>query len=309
MAETPLSATGGTTGDFEGAPWGWAVAGLVRACTGCDAAEALCSRLTTPLALSDGLFLRVGEVTARDKVVRHSQSAMMKELGVDMSDFAGASSLGQTSSGGGDDKGGGGGGGSGGGSGGDSGGGSVGEGGGRSSTGPRIEGDDAFAATSGEVDWERFQAPQQLQLPSTFNSWAVKEAGVPGACMFASAKALASFYSALGAGGLLKASTLRRMAQADAATASGTLDGESVHWGLGVQVGTATQGDSGQAVTVIGHRGTGGVVGFTIPAAGLSVAVTLSRLSSERRLTRRLVELVLRECGAWVLQQDGGGLV
>ena len=48
---------------------------------------------------------------------------------------------------------------------------------------------------------------------------------------------------------------------------------------------------------------------FTIPAAGLSVAVTLSRLSSERRLTRRLVELVLRECGAWVLQQDGGGLV
>jgi CubicO group peptidase (beta-lactamase class C family) len=169
-------------------------------------------------------------------------------------------------------------------------------------------GGDAFAATAGEVDWERFQGPEQLKMPATFALEALKEAGLPGCASWGSARALASFYAALGSGKLVSAATLR--AAATRGSHSGSLDGESVGWGLGLQVGSATNA-SGQRAAVLGHRGTGGVLGLCVPAADLAVAVTVSRLSSERAVTRRLLELVMKECGKWRLSEDGddGGLL
>ena len=162
---------------------------------------------------------------------------------------------------------------------------------------------DAFAATSAEVDWERFQGPEQLKLPATFNLESLKAAGLPGCSMLGSARALAHFFAALGAGTVLSPRTLG--AAISRPSCPGTLDGERVGWGMGIQLGTAWN-SAGRSTTVIGHRGTGGVVVMNLPEAELTVAVTLTKLSTTRAVTRQLVELALKECGKWRLSEEDG---
>jgi hypothetical protein len=98
--------------------------------------------------------------------------------------------------------------------------------------------------------------------PATFNSAAVREAGVPGCAMLGSARALANFYAALASGRTLgKNEALRRRLVAD--PTAGWLDDEPVQWGLGMQVGSIRSMNdelsSGVAspgvTTVLGHRG------------------------------------------------------
>jgi len=54
---------------------------------------------------------------------------------------------------------------------------------------------------------------------------------------------------------------------------------------------------SGRSLPLVGHLGLGGVVGLAVPGAGVALAVTVSQLSVRCTPTRRLVELLLRECG------------
>ena len=277
------------TGEFEGAPWGWVLSGLLRAASGgSDVHDLLADLVCTPLELGHELRLKVAPEEAA-QVARHSIATLMQELQLDMSNLEGFAGNASPS----DEP-------------------AV-SAGTPSSSGPP-DPNDPFAASAGSIDWERFQGPAQLMNPATFNSAAVREAGVPGCAMLGSARALAYFYAALASGRTLgKNEALRRRLVAD--PAPGWLDDEPVQWGLGMQLGSIrSQSDelsSGAAspgvTTVLGHRGLGGTVGFAIPAASLGVAVTVSRLSTKREVTRRLLELVLEdtECGGWRLPSGG----
>jgi len=262
----------GAEAEFEGAPWGWAVAGLLRAtscqrgCCSDDAATLLADRLCRPLGIADELKLRVS-AEEESRVVRHSIAELLSELGVDLSDF---SMLTNPS-------------------------GSV-------SDSQKITGEaslvdhssgDPFAASG--LDFERFLGPQQLTLPSTFNLSSVRRAGIPGSAMLGSARALARFYAALGSGdSRLGIGGISRCFESRAV--DGLLNDDAVRWGLGVQVGTITRRGGGRKTSVLGHRGTGGTVGFTIPAGDLSVAFTCSRLSAKASVTRRVLGMVLHAC-------------
>ena len=46
---------------------------------------------------------------------------------------------------------------------------------------------------------------------------------------------------------------------------------------------------------MIGHAGVGGTVGLCVPDKRVAVAVTVSRLSGERKATKRLLECLLAE--------------
>ena len=65
---------------------------------------------------------------------------------------------------------------------------------------------------------------------------------------------------------------------------------------LGFQLGRVVDA-SGRSLPLVGHLGLGGVAGLAVPAAGVALAVTVSQLSVRCAPTRRLVELLLRECG------------
>jgi aarF domain-containing kinase len=277
------------TGEFEGAPWGWVLSGLLRAASGGSDVHALLADLVcTPLELGPELRLKVAPEEAA-QVARHSIATLMQELQLDMSNlegFAGSASPPDEPA--------------------------V-SAGTPSGSGPP-DPNDPFAASAGSIDWERFQGPAQLMNPATFNSAAVREAGVPGCAMLGSARALANFYAALASGRTLgKNEALRRRLVAD--PTAGWMDDEPVQWGLGMQVGSirSMSDELGSGVaspgvtTVLGHRGLGGTVGFAIPAASLGVAITVSRLSTKREVTRRLLELVLEdtECGGWRLPSGG----
>ena len=54
---------------------------------------------------------------------------------------------------------------------------------------------------------------------------------------------------------------------------------------------------SSAKVRVIGHAGVGGTVGLCVPDKRVAVAVTVSRLSGERKATKRLLECLLAEVG------------
>ena len=92
VASAPADANVAASGDFEGAPWGWAVSGLLRAvvggAAGDDAASTLASMVTQPLGVAGELLLRASTEEERARVARHSQSALMKEMGMDFGDLA-----------------------------------------------------------------------------------------------------------------------------------------------------------------------------------------------------------------------------
>ena len=134
---------------------------------------------------------------------------------------------------------------------------------------------------------------------------------MPGVSAHGSARALARFYAALAggdepAGGAEPAAAAStaglRLPQAVVAHAarpasSGTLNSAPATWGLGgFQLGRVVD-TSGRSLPLVGHLGLGGVVGLAVPGAGVALAVTVSQLSVRCAPTRRLVELLLRECG------------
>ena len=155
------------------------------------------------------------------------------------------------------------------------------------------------------TEWERFQGAQQLQNPATLNAAQLRAACVPGVSAHGSARALARFYAALaggaedsGAAPLTASLRLPQAALAHAArpSSSGMLNSAPATWGLGLQLGHVVDA-AGRTLPLVGHLGLGGVVGLAVPGAGVALAVTVSQLSVRCAPTRRLVELLLRECG------------
>ena len=170
------------------------------------------------------------------------------------------------------------------------------------------------------AQWERFQGAQQLQSPATLNAAQLRAACVPGVSAHGSARALSRFYAALAGGGAQPAGGGEPAATAAAATAalaasssglrlshaalaraaqpasSGVLNSAPATWGLSFQLGRVVDA-SGRSLALVGHLGLGGVAGLAVPAAGVALAVTVSQLSVRCTPTRRLVELLLRECG------------
>ena len=86
------------------------------------------------------------------------------------------------------------------------------------------------------------------------------------------------------------------LARAARPASSGMLNSAPATWGLGFQLGRVVDA-SGRSLPLVGHLGLGGVAGLAVPAAGVALAVTVSQLSVRCAPTRRLVELLLRECG------------
>jgi len=318
--------------EFEGAPWGWAVAGLLHAVApegasassssgggggggGCEwSLQALLEqRVTSPLGIQDELRLSLTP-RMRERAARFTTSPMMRELGLEISDMisgdharsdksapppaaaAAAPDAAATAA---------------------------------STAAPKatakalravVGSDDApdvyeQSAADG-AQWERFQGAQQLQSPATLNAAQLRAACVPGVSAHGSARALSRFYASLAAGGAQPAGGGEPAAAAAAAAAaasglrlphaalaraarpasSGVLNSAPATWGLGFQLGRVVDA-SGRSLPLVGHLGLGGVAGLAVPAAGVALAVTVSQLSVRCAPTRRLVELLLRECG------------
>jgi len=300
--QAPLSGSP-TEAEYEGAPWGWAIAGLLRAAGSggggaaagfeCDnewSLQRLCeSDVTDPLGLSSELRLTLTEAMSSSRAARHTTSAMLREMGVELSDMlsAAANAGGATATA-------------------------------AAAAKPSARAEPAkngssskLAAADADVadvyvessqeeglDWERFQGAQQLQNPATLNSAQLREACVPGVSAHGSARALASLYAALTSPNGLRALRLPSGLLESAAqpASSGTLNGEPVSWGLGLQLGFATGGSGGRTYTVVGHLGLG-TVGLAVPECGVALAVTVSQLSSRAAVARRVTDLLLQECG------------
>ena len=170
--------------------------------------------LLGPLGVTRELMLRVGddeeegkeeedkeEVRKRSsRVVVHSTAEMMREMGISLSDLAGSAEAAKAAGGGTPQQ-------------------AATAAANVNSTATstssaiaakeRDTGKDPFAASSGELDWERFQGPQQLAMPGTFNSKRMLRRGLPGCATLGSARALAKFYAALGGGQLVTKPMLR----------------------------------------------------------------------------------------------------
>jgi CubicO group peptidase (beta-lactamase class C family) len=164
-------------------------------------------------------------------------------------------------------------------------------------------GDGGGGESSGEVggggavaSLEGLGQMQQLLNPSTLNMATLRAACLPGASMHASAHGLASFYSSLASARPVLGPPL--LPPALLARASSAAEGR---WGLGLQRG-AVVGNTGRRLTALGHAATGGSVGFCVPTRGVACAVLVSNLSSERRVTRRVLAPLLAELQLGELQ-------
>ena len=186
------------------------------------------------------------------------------------------------------------------------------------------------SAGASAIEWERFEGVGQLVSPATLNMVRLRASLLPGVSAHASAHGLAQFYNALGSGRLIPPALLAQAQQLSCAGLGPA--GEPVRYGLGFQLGTCAEVGPLQRVThnvalvnnavglvndavtavrarvgeeagssakvrVIGHAGVGGTVGLCVPDKRVAVAVTVSRLSGERKATKRLLECLLAEVG------------
>ena len=171
-----------------------------------------------------------------------------------------------------------------------------GDGGGGDSGGVEGGGEGGGGGGGAVASLEGLGQMQQLLNPATLNMATLRAACLPGASMHASAHGLASFYSSLASARPVLGPPL--LPPALLARASSAADGR---WGLGLQRGTVV-GNTGRRLTALGHAATGGSVGFCVPTRGVACAVLVSNLSSERRVTRRVLAPLLAELELGELQ-------
>jgi len=241
--------------------------------------EVLERELTGGLGVADELRFSLTEEMCRERAVRHSVSAMMREMGIELSDMLNSPNGGAPPA--------------------------AAKGSSRAPTAEKLpsrqQSDDTelFEKSAGEgVQWERFQGSQHLQSPPALNSRQLRTACIPGVSAHGSARGLAAFYAAFAGGGSGPSLQLPRelLAQVAMPRTSGELNGGAATWGLGVQLGEVVD-QGGRKHVLLGHLGLGGSVGLCVPECGVAVAVTVSQLSTRCDASRRLVELLLRECG------------
>jgi len=297
--------------EFEGAPWGWTVAGLLHASSlssggglgggggggsgGEWSLQVLLEQcVTAPLGIAGELRVSLTPEMSRQLAARFTTSQMMRELGLEISDMMGAAASEPPPATAVQE--------------------AAGDAGTPKAKALRAAGSDdepdVYEQSAGDgTQWERFQGAQQLQNPATLNASQLRTACVPGVSAHGSARALARFYAALVAGsaestggaepatatGLrLPHSLVAHVAQP---ASSGTLNSAPATWGLGgLQLGHVVD-TAGRTLPLVGHLGLGGVIGLAVPGADVALAVTVSQLSVRCAPTRRLVELLLHQCG------------
>jgi len=66
---------------------------------------------------------------------------------------------------------------------------------------------------------------------------------------------------------------------------------------VGSLVGPLDKFVKGRAVTVLGHAAVGGTIGFCVPDRKVALAVTVSKLTPNKVAVKKLVELMMGECG------------
>ena len=138
-----------------------------------------------------------------------------------------------------------------------------------------------------------------LMDPCMFNTEKIRRACIPSANGHFSARALARFYACLANKGsvdgvqLLRPELVAAMSQTRA-TMPGTRGMPSTEWGLGVRK---------YSDTAFGHGGLGGSIALCDPASGLSIAVTVNKLTLDRSASR---EIVNRVCELLKLDQFAG---
>lgn len=159
----------------------------------------------------------------------------------------------------------------------------------------RREEEELFESSADEgLEWERYHGSSQLQSPVALNSRQLRTAIVPAVSTHGSARALAAFYAALALPGrLFPPPVLRQIAQP---LSHGSMHGSAACWGVGVQLGSVVD-SAGCEHVVIGHIGLGGNLGLCVPECGVSLALTVSQLSTRCATSHRMVELLLLECG------------
>ena len=265
----------------EGAAWGWALHGLLESATGLPLSRLLHERLLAPLGLAAHMCMSLPAAEAHCAVT-HSVSGMLREAGMELTDAF--SSVGARGSGEGEGEGGGRG----------EGGGDGGDGGGGGGEGGEGEGGEGGGG-DGVASFLGMGQMQQLLNPATLNMATLRAACLPGASMHASAHGLGSFYAALASARPVLGPPL--LPPALLARASAATEG---HWGLGLQRGAV--GGGSRRLTALGHAATGGSVGFCVPARGVACAVLVSNLSSERRVTRRILAPLLADLDLGELQ-------
>ena len=345
VASAPMTApgapTGGSSADgggmrYEGLPWGCGLWGVLQACTGQPLPALLLGRICAPLGLpvepeAAELLLSVPSSPAaaaaacEARVVTHDASALLKRAGLDLSEVLTTASAPEdegdgpsdadveagvaSTPGGNGSKGSSDGGGCGGGGGGGGGGGMM-----------------------------MMMGPQVLLAPHFLNMQKLRTATLPGVSMHGTARALAVFYDGVGSAKLLPTevvSELPRLASFVArghtatpaspasartnpspvkspplpAVSGGASNAKGVRWAAGFQLGEAAveMPVTGEKllVSVLGHGAVGGSVGFVVPAAGLALAVTVSKLAPHRRASQRLIEMLLDEFGVRLTRSEG----
>ena len=285
-----------THGSSPSLEWGWALSGALHATTGQPLAALLEGRLATPLGIRGEICLAVPP-SAERRVATHDASALMRQGGLELSEITllivprrgllmtagtllvGGLDLSEMMLGGGGDD-----------------------------DGDDDDGDDEGGAAAGESDHappsaagdaspagppSMLDARRLVELPPLLNMARLRAACLPGASMHSSARALATFYEALGAGRLLSPGALgsvRKLAGSGSA-------GKHESGALGFQFGGCTSDVRRDRLLALGAAGVGGSLGLCVPEAGLALGITVSKLSASRLATRRLCELALSEVG------------
>ena len=130
--------------------------------------------------------------------------------------------------------------------------------------------------------------------PAGLNQAAMRALPLPGASCFASARGLARFYAALTSGRLLPLDFLSRV---DANAAAGEFNGQRTRWALGFELTELTEDASAARCSALGHAATGGSIALCVPSRHVALAVTVSGLSRQPTATKRILSLLLAECG------------
>jgi len=258
------SATGVESGErplpaasYEGAPFGWALGGIMRAVSGGTSIEGLVeSRLLRPLSITDEmLFALPGGV--HERAVTHSVSLLPDDADLELIALISNQEEEDTDNSGG-------------------------------ANAASTDGPGPSSNAPGEAGT---RSTARLLSPAGLNMRRMRSAFLPGVSAHSSAHALATFYSALGGGQLLPRAVLARAAQR---ASRGMFAGEEATWGLGMQIGALCEGEWRHVA--LGHAATGGSLGFCVPQLDLAIGITLSRLTAEKTATRRILALVLHEC-------------
>jgi len=144
--------------------------------------------------------------------------------------------------------------------------------------------------------WERFKGAEHMSNPTTFNMRAVREACIPSANGHMSARALASFYSALTNSSDTKLIDLKPVMEAveipqveRSSKFDAYMGSTPSSYALGFRVYRFRRNSDQELVYGFGHPGLGGSFGLVIPEEDFSIGITKSYLTADNSTIHSIV--------------------